>query len=138
MGQSTRRPNKTGGLTVGMQPEAKITKKIRKMCEDRGGRVFKIQASEESHQEVGIPDTLVCLWGIFVGMEVKQPGGRLRPLQKVVLREIFDAGGVAAVVETVEQAESLLSILEKRRDSEVGLLCYRGSLYLDWPRSPLI
>src|SRR5262245_45560958 len=108
-----------------MQPEARITRKVREMFERVGGRAFKIQASEESHQEVGIPDTLICLWGQFIGIEVKQPGGRLRPLQRVVLHEIFKAGGVAAVVETVEQAGALLSKLEDRRYGEGGLLFYR-------------
>lgn len=117
-----------------MQPEAKLTRKIRHVFEKEGARVFKIQASEESHQEVGIPDTLVCLWGQFVGIEVKQPGGRLRPLQRVVLHEIFKAGGVAAVVETVEQAESLLSRIKDRRAHEGGLLFYRGSFSTEWYR----
>jgi hypothetical protein len=123
----------TGGLSLAMQPEAKLTKKIRAVFEREGARVFKIQASEESHQEVGIPDTLICLWGQFVGMEVKQPGGKLRPLQRVVLHEIFKAGGVAAVVETVEQAESLLSTISKRSPSEAGLLFYRGEFFVVWP-----
>ena len=116
-----------------MQQEAKLTKKIRVVFERVGARVFKIQASEESHQEVGIPDTLFCLWGQFVGMEVKQPGGKLRPLQRVVLHEIFMAGGVAAVVETVEQAELLLSYLKGRSADEGGLLFYRGEHYVSWP-----
>jgi len=115
-----------------MQPEAKLTKKIRRIFEDAGGRAFKIQGSDESFQEAGIPDTLVCLWGQFVGIEVKQPGSKLRPLQRVVLREIFMAGGVAAVVETVEQAEALLSKLKHRRVYAFGLLYYRGEFLNQW------
>lgn len=116
-----------------MQPEAKITKKIRERLEKKGARVFKIQASEDSHQEAGIPDLLVCLKGQFIGIETKQPRGKLRPLQKVVLREIFDAGGVAAVVETVEQAEMLLWYLEERTFHEEGVLFYRGEFFTLWP-----
>jgi len=116
-----------------MQAEAKLTKKIRTILERKGARVFKIQGQDESFQEVGIPDALVCLWGQFVGIEVKQPGGKLRPLQRVVLHEIFMAGGVAAVVETVEQAELLLSHLEKRSGDEGGLLFYRGEFSVVWP-----
>jgi hypothetical protein len=120
-----------------MQPEAKLTRKIRTVFEREGARVFKIQASEESHQEAGIPDLLICLWGQFIGIETKQPGGKLRPLQRVVLHEIFSAGGVAAVVETVEQAESLLSQLKRRSPSEAGLLFYRGDLLDIWPGGTL-
>jgi hypothetical protein len=114
------------------QPEGRLTRKIRIVFERAGGRVFKIQGIEESHQEAGIPDLLICLWGLFIGVEVKQPGGRLRPLQRVVLHEIFKAGGVAAVVETVEQAESLLSKLEDRRAHEGGLLFNRGRFSTVW------
>lgn len=95
-----------------MQPERKLVKKIQKLIADRGGRSFKIQGSDETYQENGIPDLLICYRGIFIGAEVKQPGAKLRPSQRVVLHEIYDAGGVAAVLETVEQAEDLLAFFE--------------------------
>jgi len=117
-----------------VQPERKIVKKIRRAFEARGARVFKIHGSDEGFQEVGIPDTLICLWGLFIGIEVKQPGAKLRPAQRVVLHEIFDAGGVAAVVETVEQAEGLLSELEEM-ESHASLLYYRGRVHRKWPRN---
>ena len=122
------------------QPEGKLVVKIKAIFEREGARAFKIQASEESHQEVGVPDILICLWGQFVGAEVKQPGGKLRPLQRVVLHEIFEAGGVAAVLETVEQAELLLSHIKDRRTiAEVrsGILYYRGKLHRIWPTERL-
>jgi hypothetical protein len=115
-----------------MQPEAKLTRKIRGVFEQAGGRVFKIQGADESFQEAGIPDTLICLGGQFVGVEVKQPGGKLRPLQRVVLYEIYRARGVAAIVETVEQAESLLRTIKDRSDFEIGLLFCRGSVHRVW------
>src|SRR5438128_1641536 len=95
------------------QPESKLVQKIKAAIVAEGGRPFKIVGSEESYQEVGIPDILACVWGMFVGVEVKQQGEKLRPAQRVVLHEIFDAGGVAAVVETVGQAAVLLRTLEK-------------------------
>lgn len=87
---------------------------IKQMITDQGGRPFKIHGSDEGFQEVGIPDILACLYGMFVGIEAKQPGAKLRPAQRVVLHEIYDAGGVAAVLETVGQASLLLSNLQKR------------------------
>lgn len=115
------------------QPEAKLNKKIRAVFEGAEARVFKIHGQEEGFQEVGIPDFLICLWGRFIGLEVKQPGGKLRPAQRVVLHEIFMAGGVAAVVETVEQAESLLAYLEERDlDDTSGLMFVRGKLDTRW------
>lgn len=89
---------------------------------------MKIHGSDEGFQEVGIPDLLCCIKGRFVGIEVKQPSGKLRPAQRVVLREIYDAGGIAAVVETVGQAARLLSYIEKERSSEkaTGVCFDRG------------
>jgi len=122
------------------QPEGKLVTKIKAVFEKEGARAFKIQASEESHQEVGVPDILICLWGQFIGAEVKQPGGKLRPLQRVVLREIYEAGGVAAVLETVEQAEALLSHIKGRRNrgqAHRSTLYYRGTLHHVWPTEHL-
>ena len=99
--------------TMARQPEGKLVQKIKQRIERRGGRPFKIQASEDSFQEVGIPDLLWCYHGRFVGSEVKQPGEPLRPAQRVVLHEIHRAGGVASVLETVEQADRLLNVLDK-------------------------
>ena len=96
------------------QPEGRLQRKIQAVFTKAGARPIKIQASEDSHQEVGLPDLVICYRGLFIGAEVKQPGEKLRPLQRVVLNEIYEAGGVAAVLETVEQAESLLAYLEGR------------------------
>jgi hypothetical protein len=110
------------------QPEGKLVKKIQTAIAHSGGRSFKIQASEGSFQEVGIPDLLWCYHGRFVGSEVKLPGESLRPAQRVVLHEIFEAGGVASVLETVEQAEYLLAHLEKEsvRARSSGICYDRG------------
>lgn len=88
--------------------------------EDLGGRAFKIQGSDESFQEVGIPDLLVCYRGRFVGIEVKLPGEQPSPIQTVVIREINAAGGYATVCETVEQAAHLLSTIDREVDVAEG------------------
>lgn len=120
------------------QPEGKLVKQIKDLVRKSGGRPFKIHGSDEGVQEVGIPDLLVCYRGLFFGIEVKQPGASLRPRQKLVLHEIFDAGGIAAVVETVEQAVRLLSDHSVGRKSatshhDLGTLFYRGRYFHQWP-----
>lgn len=116
------------------QPESKLVRDVRKVFEDVGGRAFKIHGSDEGVQEIGIPDLLICLWGEFIGLEVKQPGAKLRPRQKLVLHEIFKAGGVAAVVETVGQAEILLEFLNRRRHNDPeGIVYYRSCFTRKWP-----
>ena len=52
----------------------------------------------------GIPDIIACVDGRFVGLEVKQPGGKLTRLQEATLGRIRAAGGVAAMVTSVEEA----------------------------------
>ncbi len=49
----------------------------------------------------GIPDRLICIDGVFVAIEFKNPGGhgRLGPKQKLELAAIEGAGGMALVVQ---------------------------------------
>jgi hypothetical protein len=112
------------------QPEGKLVTRIKDLIADHEGRCFKIHGSDEGFQEIGIPDLLVCLHGRFVGIEAKQPGEPLRPRQRKVLNEIYAAGGVAAVCETVGQVAVLLSIIEKESEFEKARgLCYdRGRI----------
>jgi hypothetical protein len=96
------------------QPEGKLVAKMRTRILQRGGRPFKIQGSDETFQEVGIPDLLVCYKGYFLGLEAKLPGAEdtLSPKQAAVLKSIERAGGVAAVVTTVADVDRLLDELE--------------------------
>lgn len=107
------------------QPEGKLVASIKKLIAGREGRSFKIHGNDDGFQEIGIPDLLCCMYGRFVGIEVKQLGEPLRPRQRKVLNEIFAAGGVAAVCETVGQVAVLLSFLEQESDSDKARgLCY--------------
>ena len=76
---------------------------------------------------MGIPDLLCCIYGRFVGIEVKQLGEELRPLQRLTLNEIYAAGGIAAVCETVEQVVGLLDILEKEYSHQRPICYDRGT-----------
>lgn len=57
---------------------------------------------------VGTPDILCCVGGRLVGIEVKRPGGRLRPAQGEVLDAIRRAGGLAFVARSVDDVEQAL------------------------------
>jgi hypothetical protein len=94
--------------TMPRQPEGKLVWQIRRRIEERGGRSFKIQGMDESFQEVGIPDLLVCFHGIFLGLEVKMPGEKPSPIQRQVLQSIEAAGGVARVVCSVDEVDEIL------------------------------
>jgi len=56
----------------------------------------------------GIPDIIACVHGQFVAFEVKRPGGKTTKLQEATLRRISEAGGVAAVVHSVDEARAAL------------------------------
>jgi hypothetical protein len=84
-------------------PEAKLTLKIRKALEAEGAYVFKVHGGRFS---AGIPDLVGCMDGQFFGFEVKLPGrtNTVTKLQQANLTRIEEAGGVAAVVTTVDEA----------------------------------
>jgi hypothetical protein len=46
----------------------------------------------------GCPDHLMCWQGIFIAIEVKSLEGSVSALQRIALKEIQAAGGVAAVL----------------------------------------
>jgi hypothetical protein len=77
--------------------------------------IFKVAGGP--YQVAGVPDLLVCIRGLMVGLEVKnqQPGetveharSRATPGQLVQIERITRAGGVAAVVVSVQEALDLL------------------------------
>lgn len=62
----------------------------------------------------GYPDILCCVNGRFVSLEAKQEGGRVSPLQLRRIAEIREAGGLAEVVRTLEDAKKIVDpLLEK-------------------------
>ncbi len=97
------------------QPEGRIVARIKDYLAKQGACSFKIQGSEESFQEVGIPDLLVCYRGRFIGIEVKMPGEEPTPKQLAVLRRIERAGGIALVAYSVLDVQRALSKLETKR-----------------------
>lgn len=51
----------------------------------------------------GTPDILACIDGKFIGIEVKKPkGGVVSELQKLKIKQIKKAGGVAFVANSLE------------------------------------
>lgn len=63
----------------------------------------------------GVPDIIVCYKGRFIGMECKLPSGHLTELQKRAIRKINEAGGYAARVESVSDAQAII----RRVDEEI-------------------
>ena len=61
-------------------------------------------------QKAGIPDIIACVNGVFVAIEVKSASGKPSDLQKLNIKRINEAGGVALVLYPAgfEQFKALL------------------------------
>lgn len=58
---------------------------------------------------VGWPDVTCCVRGKFVGLEVKSKTGRLRPEQKACHEALREAGGIVAVVRSLDDVIAILA-----------------------------
>ena len=59
----------------------------------------------------GLPDVVCCYHGLFVGLEVKTPKGKLTKLQETTLQRIQAAKGQAFKVTSVEEVKKILQNL---------------------------
>ena len=83
--------------------ETHLQKRIHRAVR-RAFKCFSFKVHGNEFQRSGIPDLLFCICGIFLGLEVKMPRGRVSEVQFAVMREIREAGGYAEVVEDPEEA----------------------------------
>lgn len=76
------------------------------MKELRGNGVFCFKVWGSEHMMAGLPDIIGCYEGFFLGLEVKHPEtrGNTSPRQDYVMSKIREAGGLAQVVCTPEEA----------------------------------
>ena len=56
----------------------------------------------------GVPDVLACYRGQFLALEVKRPGQEPTALQRAVIDQIHDAGGVAEIVHDLDEVRQIL------------------------------
>lgn len=86
--------------------EKRIEHQIRQYLDSLGA--WHIKTHGNMFSKAGTPDVLACVNGRFVAIEVKQPGGRVSPLQKAHLKLIRQAGGVAFVAYSLEETKEYL------------------------------
>lgn len=60
----------------------------------------------------GDPDILICHFGIFVAIEMKQEGKSPTPLQKLKLDRISLSGGVTGVAHSLDEFKSIIKQAE--------------------------
>lgn len=92
------------------QPESKLSRKIMDRLRLEGYFAFKVHGSE--FMMAGLPDIIVCADGRFIGLETKLPStrGNVSPRQSYVHSQIVNAGGVAVVVCSPDEA---LTVVKK-------------------------
>lgn len=56
----------------------------------------------------GVPDIVGVFHGTFFALEVKRPGEKPTPIQDAVMEQIRTAGGIAEVVTSFEEAQSIV------------------------------
>lgn len=81
---------------------------INRLKREQGLWLMNVHGDEM--QRAGIPDIIGCYFGRLFGLEIKAPGGVVSEIQKYELRKIANAGGKAAVVESVQDALDVLGI----------------------------
>jgi Holliday junction resolvase len=96
--------------------ETKVVKAILEFLNSRGGFWMKIHGSP--FQVAGIPDIIGCYRGRFIAFEVKRSAEeRPTKLQVYQMKKITQAGGVARVIFTVDQAEALINRINELQEA---------------------
>lgn len=81
-----------------MTPEGKVKEKIKRWLDLNMPGHWRVMPRGGPFGKAGCPDILICWQGIFIAIEVKSDEGDPTPLQIANLKQIKNAGGVAALV----------------------------------------
>ena len=104
-----------------MKNESQLVSQIKNYLKSKGAYCEKIFGG--GFQSAGIPDIIACYRGYFVAIEVKSPTGKGRAsdIQKLKIRAIRDAGGVAFITDNIEDVERVLNFID---NGNLELLSY--------------
>lgn len=95
-----------------IKSEKDIELEIRKHLERVLG-AYVIKQHGSAFTKPGILDLTLCLNGWFISIEIKNEKGVVSPQQKVHIRNIIKAGGIAFV------ARSLKEVLDKLEEEQI-------------------
>jgi len=99
-----------------MTPEAKVKRNVTNQLKLIGAYYF--YPATGGYGKSGVPDIVGCYKGRFFGIEVKEGKNTPTELQKLQLKLIADAGGIATVTneDTIHSLQYLLQGLEPNPD----------------------
>jgi hypothetical protein len=95
-----------------MTPEGRVTKLIKEYLESLDDLWF-MKVHGGLMQTPGVPDIIGVYYGRFFGLEIKRPGGKATAKQQQNIDKIKQAGGVACVVDDVEQVKDLMEFIKQ-------------------------
>lgn len=108
--------------------ETQLVARIVKTIKAKYPTVYIIKIHGGPMQQPGIPDLLMSVEGMFIGMEVKHPKpgesleharSRATPTQRVHIQKIVNSGAMAGVVISVAEA---LDMIERARQKRAATL----------------
>ena len=67
--------------------------------------------------KVGDPDIMICHYGLFIAIEMKQPGKHPTALQKLKLAQISACGGVSGVAHSLQEFKDIIQRAEADLDN---------------------
>ncbi len=100
--------------------EKTIENQIKRYLDRLGVWYMKVHGS--MYQKAGVPDIIACVDGVFVGIEIKRPGGKVSALQQLNIDEINKNGGCAFVAYSVEDVQRKITELRHALQLSKGRL----------------
>jgi Holliday junction resolvase len=98
--------------------ESGLQTSVLKYLKERGHYAVNVPGNAFAQ---GLPDIMACVCGKFVGLEIKSADGSLRPLQKVNIKNIRRAGGIAEVVRSLDRAKEIIETIESGKEWPPGV-----------------
>lgn len=95
-----------------MTPEGKVKAAIKKVLDSYGTNVYSFMPIQFGYGVATI-DYLLCVDGLFVGIEAKAKGKRPTTRQEGVLEDIRNAGGTVFVINSEEDVRTLNTFLSQ-------------------------
>ena len=102
---------------MGVQAETRLQQRIQRLIKSRGGYVHKNWGNMTSAP--GVADLTVCYKGKYLVLEVKEGDNTPSSAQGIHCRNVYRAGGLAAVVWCIEEVDIILNAIDSLDDNKL-------------------